>query len=190
MITIIDYGAGNLRSVCNALERLGHDYHIATQPTQLVGADRVLLPGVGHFGQMMQALDDLSLRAPLIDAASAGVAVFGICLGMQVLYEASEEAPGTPGLGLLPGEVKRFANVARIPHMGWNDVAFADGSSDSFYFANSFYASVDRFTTGVAAYGLEFTAQVEKGSVSGVQFHPEKSGEPGLRLLDRWCRGC
>jgi imidazole glycerol phosphate synthase glutamine amidotransferase subunit len=190
MIAVVDYGAGNLRSVCNGLDAIGQTYRLANLPADLDGADGILLPGVGHFGQIMGSLRELHFEIRLKDEAVAGKPILGICLGMQSLFESSEEAPGVPGLGLIPGEVVRFADVPRIPHMGWNDVRFRDGGSEAFYFANSYYAPVGEWTTGVSEYGGEFSAAVANQNVCGFQFHPEKSGDAGLKLLKEWCEGC
>ncbi|HWA84057.1 MAG TPA: imidazole glycerol phosphate synthase subunit HisH [Fimbriimonadaceae bacterium] len=186
MIAIVDYGAGNLHSVCNALDVIGRPYKIAQMPLDLADADAILLPGVGHFGQMMRSLESTGMADRLRDEAANKTPLLGICLGMQALFASSEEAPDVPGLGLLPGEIKRFADVPRIPHMGWNDVE----GIGIFYFANSFYAPVSECTTGVSEYSIEFSAIVQKGNVAGFQFHPEKSGDAGLDLLRKWCESC
>lgn len=190
MIAIVDYGAGNLHSVCNALDVFAQPYRIATSPQDLNDAEGILLPGVGHFGQMLRSLEASQLAARIQAEAAEGTPILGICLGMQALFDSSEEAAGVPGLGLVPGEIKRFGDVPRIPHMGWNDVRMKGGESEVFYFANSFYAPVSEWTTGVCNYEKDFAAIVRKGSVSGVQFHPEKSGEAGLKLLMEWCYAC
>jgi imidazole glycerol-phosphate synthase subunit HisH len=189
MIAIVDYGAGNLRSVCNALHVLNQTYKLAREPADLDGVKGVLLPGVGHFGQLMSALEQLGFTSRLKAEAEGGTPLMGICLGMQALLESSEEALGVGGLGLLPGKVVKFTDVPRVPHMGWNEVVF-NGSSEVFYFANSYYAPVGDWTTGVCKYGREFSAAVQRDNVSGVQFHPEKSGDAGLRLLYEWCSAC
>jgi imidazole glycerol phosphate synthase glutamine amidotransferase subunit len=190
LIAIVNYGAGNLRSVCNALDVLGQGYRFANLPIDLDGATGILLPGVGHFGQMMGALNELRFDSRLGFEAAAGRRILGICLGMQALFESSEEAPAVAGLGLIPGTVLQFRDTPRIPHMGWNDVRFADGSGADFYFANSYYAPVCEWTTGLTEYGGQFSAAVTRGNVSGFQFHPEKSGEAGLNLLNAWCSAC
>jgi imidazole glycerol phosphate synthase glutamine amidotransferase subunit len=190
LIAIVDYGAGNLRSVCNALDVLGKAYRIATAPQDLNEADGILLPGVGHFGQMLGSLETSHLAASIRAEAEEGTPLLGICLGMQALFDSSEEALGVPGLGLMPGQIKRFANVPRIPHMGWNEVRIKGGESHVYYFANSYYAPLTEYTTGTCDYGHEFAAIVRHKNVSGVQFHPEKSGEAGLKLLMEWCRAC
>src|SRR6185503_7749521 len=122
MIAIFDYGAGNLRSVQNTLAEIGCEYTLVRDANGLHAASKILLPGVGHFGQMMRAIDELNVRSAFIERIQAGVPFLGICLGMQALFERSEEAPEESGLGIYPGEVRRFPAGARVPHMGWNDL--------------------------------------------------------------------
>jgi imidazole glycerol phosphate synthase glutamine amidotransferase subunit len=194
VITVIDYGAGNLQSVHNALARIGVEARVARDPENLADASKLILPGVGHFGAMMRALDDRRLRDTLVARIAGGVPFLGICLGMQALYEGSHEAPRAAGLGLLPGRITRFDMALRVPHMGWNNVEPARpssllasaGNTPYYYFANSYYAPVGPETTGVCTYGVPFAALVEHGNMFGVQFHPEKSGSAGLRLLRRF----
>ncbi len=187
LIALIDYGAGNLFSVSNGLEAIGAQFHLVRHPSEMGPDDAILLPGVGHFGQMMRALDDLDFRAPLIAAAGAGRPLLGICLGMQALFEWSDEAPGTPGLGLLPGTARLLPDTCRLPHMGWNRVSFVGASSEWFYFANSYALPKNDATWGTTNYGGEFSSAVRKDNLWGFQFHPEKSGPAGLELLARWC---
>lgn len=190
MICVIDYGAGNLRSVQNALEAIGAPHELARDPAKIRLARRILLPGVGHFGQMMRALDQTDLRAALLERIRAGVPFLGICLGLQALFEASEEAPGERGLGILAGTVRRFGPEQRIPHMGWNRVRRRGPSSllaglaeaPFAYFANSYYAPAAG-AAATSAYGVDFAAVIETGKIGGVQFHPEKSGADGLQVL-------
>src|ERR1700751_3768567 len=154
MTTIVDYVAGNIRSVRNTLDKLGAPYEVTNNPETVNDATKVILPGVGHFGQMMRAIDDLGLREPLLGKIRSGVPFLGICIGLQCLFESSEESPGSRGLGVFRGEIKRFVGRARVPHMGWNllspscecrllaglpDGAFA-------YFAHSYYAPVNHAT--------------------------------------------
>ncbi len=194
MIAIVDYGAGNLRSVQNALARIGAPACVVSDPQALMDASKLILPGVGHFGPMMRALDQLRLREALVRRVADGIPLLGICLGMQALYAGSEEAPGAAGLGLLPGVARRFGPSLRVPHMGWNSVETVGpsrllpdaGASPYYYFANSYYAPRGPDTSGVCAYGESFAAAVERGNVCGVQFHPEKSGAAGLQLLRRF----
>ena len=189
MISVIDYGAGNLRSVLNALEATGARHELVKDPAGLARARKIILPGVGHFGQMMRALDQVELRPAILDRIAAGVPFFGICLGLQALFERSEEAPEEAGLGLLPGIVKRFDGRQRVPHMGWNRLKHTDGSrllsgldQPYVYFANSYYAPLDH-ASATCDYGIEFAAVIEHGNISAVQFHPEKSGAAGLQIV-------
>jgi imidazole glycerol phosphate synthase glutamine amidotransferase subunit len=190
MIAIVDYGAGNLRSVCNAFERFGQAYKIAKTPEDLDGATGILLPGVGHFGAMTESLEASGISARLRAIGREGTPILGICLGMQAMFESSEEAIGAKGLGFFPGEVKRFVDVPRVPHMGWNDVTWRDREPEGYYFANSFFAPIGEWTTGVCGYGSGFSAAVERENISGVQFHPEKSGDAGIKFLAEWCQKC
>jgi len=180
MITIFDYGAGNLRSVQNTLAELQCEYKLVNDAAGLQSATKILLPGVGHFGQMMQALDTLGVRGALLERIAAKVPFFGICLGMQALFDSSEEAPDVRGLGLYPGVVRRFPFEARVPHMGWNQLE-PDGRY--VYFAHSYYVPENRFTSAACTYGLRFTAALQHENVYGVQFHPEKSGAVGLQIV-------
>ena len=191
MITILDYGAGNLRSVQNTLAELNCDYTLVRDAAGLRAATKILLPGVGHFGQMMRALDALDVRTALLDRIRAGVPFFGICLGMQALFDSSEEAPEVRGLGIFPGVVRRFPDGARVPHMGWDNLDVRDASHllrglptrPFLYFAHSYYVPADERATAVCTYELPYTAVLEAGSISGVQFHPEKSGATGLQIV-------
>jgi imidazole glycerol phosphate synthase glutamine amidotransferase subunit len=191
VITIFDYGAGNLRSVENTLAELGAPYTVVNNAAGLHAATRILLPGVGHFGQMMRALDTLGVRAALLERIRAGVPFLGICLGLQALFEASDEAPEVRGLGLYPGRVQRFAADARVPHMGWNELAARPESKlirdlpgrPYVYFAHSYYVPEDPRASATCTYGTTYTAALEANNVYGVQFHPEKSGAVGLRIV-------
>ncbi len=191
MITILDYGAGNLRSVQNTLAELGCEYTLVRDAAGLQSASRILLPGVGHFGQMMGALEGLGLRPTIAERIAAGVPFLGICLGLQALFESSEEAPDAPGLGIFPGRVLRFPLGARVPHMGWNELQTAARSklvrdlpgAPYVYFAHSFYVPEDSRAAATCTYEVPFTAVLEAGNVFGVQFHPEKSGPVGLRIV-------
>ena len=193
MIALVDYGAGNLRSVENAFAAIGTPTARVADPRALAAAKRIVLPGVGHFGALMCALGASGLDAALRERLEAGVPFLGICLGMQALYEASDEAPGLPGLGLLPGRVERLPAGVRVPHMGWSEVRVQPGSrifdgapqGSRFYFAHSFYCPPEG-AAATAFHGTEIGAAVEAGHLWGVQFHPEKSGPEGLRLLERF----
>jgi imidazole glycerol phosphate synthase glutamine amidotransferase subunit len=191
MIAIFDYGAGNLRSVQNTLGELGCEYTLVRDSAGLRDATRILLPGVGHFGQMMRALDALDVRETLVERIAAGVPYFGICLGMQALFESSEEAPEVRGLAVYPGAVRRFPLDARVPHMGWNELEVRPTSQlvrrltarPYVYFAHSYYVPEDPRASATCTYGTRYTAALESANVFGVQFHPEKSGPVGLQIV-------
>jgi len=191
MIAIFDYGAGNLRSVQNTLDEIGCEYTVVRDAVGLGAASKIVLPGVGHFGQMMRSLDELDVRSALIERIRAGVPFLGICLGMQALFECSEEAPEQRGLGLYTGVVKRFVTDERVPHMGWNDLEIRNGSrllanlpSRPFvYFAHSYYLPEHSIAAATCNYGVRYTAAIEDGNVFGVQFHPEKSSSVGLQIV-------
>ncbi len=191
MIAIFDYGAGNLRSVQNTLGELGTEFTVINDSAGLRAATRILLPGVGHFGQMMRALDDLQVRETLIERIQAGIPFFGICLGMQALFETSEEAPEARGLGIYPGSVLRFPMHARVPHMGWNELEVRPESKlirnlparPYVYFAHSYYVPENPRASATCTYEVRYTAALESGNVFGVQFHPEKSGPVGLQIV-------
>ncbi|HSH39305.1 MAG TPA: imidazole glycerol phosphate synthase subunit HisH [Chthoniobacterales bacterium] len=193
MIAVLDYGAGNLRSVQNTLEAVGADFEIVRDAVGVQRGEKILLPGVGNFGQMMRALDQLSVRDTLKERIGAGVPFLGICLGLQALFERSAEAPDAQGLGIFEGSVERFGAGARVPHMGWNTVRSVkpsrlldSGREPYVYFANSYYVPVCEATSATCTYGEAFTAVLESGNVFGVQFHPEKSGEVGLDIVRRF----
>jgi len=189
--TIVNYGAGNIRSVQNTLDELGAPYEVTDQPEVVLRAAKIILPGVGHFGQMMQAIDRLGLREPLKEKIRSGVPFLGICVGLQCLFEKSEEAPGELGLGVLAGEVKRFAGNARIPHMGWNSLdqhrpsrlLKGLGEGTFTYFAHSYYAPVHAATAATCTYMHPYSAVLEQANLHAVQFHPEKSGPVGLKVM-------
>ncbi len=191
MTTIVNYGAGNIRSVENTLAELGAEYEVTDQPATVSRATKIILPGVGHFGQMMQAIDKLGLRQPLREKIAAGIPFLGICVGLQCLFETSEEAPGETGLGVLNGEVKRFVGKARIPHMGWNSLQQLrptrllqglDAAAFT-YFAHSYYAPVTSATAATCTYLHPYSAVLEQANLHAVQFHPEKSGPVGLKVM-------
>ncbi len=191
MISVFDYGAGNLRSVQNTLGAIGAEYELIRDAAGIQRATKLILPGVGHFGQMMRALDDLQVRDALIERIRAGVPFLGICLGLQALFESSEEAPEQRGLGIYPGQVKRFQGDVRIPHMGWNQLEplrntrllQEAGEKPFVYFAHSYYCPVIAETAATCEYTVPYTAVLENGNVYGVQFHPEKSGAIGLQIV-------
>src|SRR5271170_7838678 len=189
MISILDYGAGNLRSVQNTLGEIGAAFELVRDAEGLSRAAKIVLPGVGHFGQMMRALDQMQVRDALLDRIRAGVPFLGICLGLQALFQSSEEAPEERGLGLFEGVIRRFPATARVPHMGWNQIVPCPGSKlvrdmqPYLYFAHSYYAPLHPATAATCTYALDYTAVLESRNIFGVQFHPEKSGPLGLRIV-------
>lgn len=192
MIALVDYGAGNLTSVRKAFAHLGADVRVPTSPGDLESASAVVVPGVGHF----QATDALTgdWRSAIRASLDRGRPLLGICVGMQWLFEGSAEAPGSAGLGVIAGRCERLTggpDRLKVPHVGWNTLslprptALLDGIGDaaSVYFTHSFAGPVNEATAAATEYGQPFAAAVEQGLVMGVQFHPEKSGDPGLRIL-------
>ncbi|MBQ8556568.1 MAG: imidazole glycerol phosphate synthase subunit HisH [Clostridia bacterium] len=201
MIAIIDYGMGNLRSVQKAFEYLGYEAVITDSPQIIAAADHVILPGVGAFEDAMNRIRQTGLDAALLRAAEEGKPVLGICLGMQMMFEHSDENGHFDGLGLFPGTITRLEDHGlKIPHMGWNTLAtracplFDQGDEPDagneicVYFVHSYcMADVsDEWTAATCTYGQTFTAAICKGNVMATQFHPEKSGEAGLRMLRRF----
>ncbi len=194
MIAIVDYGAGNLVSVKKALDWLGQECAITSDPGEVAKAAKIVLPGVGHFASTA-ALARTGLQDAIADAITRGIPFLGICVGMQWMFEGSQESPETRGLGVLSGECERFPASVKSPHVGWNQVE-VDSSSrllrgvppGSFvYFTHSFRAPVSETTAACCEYGGQFSAAVERDHLFGVQFHPEKSGEIGLKLLANFC---
>jgi imidazole glycerol-phosphate synthase subunit HisH len=198
LITIVDYGMGNLRSVINAFKRLGADVVITRDKKIIESSSAVVLPGVGAFGKCIDNLRRFELYDFIKELIASDKLYLGICLGMQILFETSEEAPGVEGMGFIKGRVPRFAGNVKVPHMGWNSIEIIkehpifegiDGRSH-FYFVHSFYCQPD--DEGVTAtktmYGIEFASSVQKGNVFACQFHPEKSQKIGLRLLQNFLR--
>ena len=191
-ISLVEYDAGNLPSVERALARQKIETERASTPQAIREARALILPGVGHFGQLMRTLEKRELIKPIGDAIASGTPLLGICLGLQALFEASDEAPGDIGLSFLPGRVAALPPTAKLPHMGWNqlrrvrDSVLLNGLSNEayFYFAHS-YAAMDAGAAAVAmcVHEVPFVATLEKANVFAVQFHPEKSGEAGARVL-------
>ncbi|MFL5767396.1 MAG: imidazole glycerol phosphate synthase subunit HisH [Actinomycetota bacterium] len=191
MIAILDYGMGNLRSVLRAVTHVGGDAEITGDAETVANADALVVPGVGHFGACMRNLRDRELAAAVTSFAGSGRPVFGVCLGMQVLFERSDE-DSAAGLGLIPGGSRMLPASVRVPHMGWNSVdwlephAYTGGvpNGTPFYFAHSFAAPVSDTTVGATEYGDRFSAAIARGNLFATQFHPEKSGQAGLALYE------
>ena len=193
-VSVVDYGVGNLGSVINMFKRIGADAIVVSKPDEIGESDRVLLPGVGSFDHGVERLTAAGLIEPLRTFASTGKPLMGICLGMQLLFDSSEEG-GKPGLGLIPGQSRRFGDVPglRVPHMGWNSVAavrpdpLLDGieSDNRFYFVHSYHVvpAADEHTLATSEYGHRFSSMVRADNVMGAQFHPEKSHTFGMTVL-------
>ena len=192
MITLVDYGVGNLKSVRNALEHLGQKCRASSEPEEILDADRLVFPGVGSFGFMMASLRKKGSDAAIRDYISSGRPFLGICLGLQALFEESEESIGVSGLGIFKGKSVRFT-AGKVPQIGWNKITpvknglFREGYA---YFVNSYYV-VPEDGSIIAAktdYSLEFASAIQYRNITAVQFHPEKSGEFGIRILERWLK--
>jgi imidazole glycerol-phosphate synthase subunit HisH len=197
-VVVLDYGAGNLRSVVKAFEHEGAAVELSGDPEVARRAERLVLPGQGHFGQCIGRLRESGLAEAVHEVVASGRPFLGICVGMQLLYEGSEEAPGDPGLGLLPGQIRRIPTSLPLPHVGWNAVRFTDRARNDpllagvardepryFYHVHS-YALLDpegEQLLGECTYDAPFGSIVGDGNVWGIQFHPEKSQEEGLRIL-------
>lgn len=196
MIAIIDYGMGNLHSVSKAVERLGHEYRVTADEQQIMLADKAILPGVGAFGDAMQYLDESGLRQTVLAYAKTKKPLLGICLGMQLLFTRSEEYGMHQGLNLLQGEVVRFQGDYKVPHMGWNRLKFARESplfdqvdAGHVYFVHSYHVILKHAGDLLAStdYHGQVTAIVARDNIYGMQFHPEKSGVIGMKLLSNFC---
>jgi glutamine amidotransferase len=199
MIAIIDYGMGNLRSVTNAFRHIGADIAVTRDEAVIRGAHALVLPGVGAFGKCVENLKSFGLFDLLKEQIADGKPYLGICLGMQILLESSEETPGVAGLAVIKGRVVRFRGAMKIPHMGWNSVEVVkpSGIFDSiplgsyFYFVHSYFpAAQEPVSATVTDYGVRFTSSLQKGNIFACQFHPEKSQAVGLRLLRNFVRLC
>jgi imidazole glycerol-phosphate synthase subunit HisH len=195
-IAIVDYRAGNLTSVKKALDRVSSGAVVTSDPDVVARAEKIVLPGVGHFAAT-STLSEAGLREAIGQSVERGVPFLGICVGMQWMIEASQEAPNVPGLALWPGECERFPASVKSPHVGWNQIGIRNGASrlfkgipsDSFvYFTHSFRVPLLAATVAECEYGGRFSAAVEQANVFGVQFHPEKSGAVGLKLLENFCQ--
>lgn len=189
-VTVVDYRAGNLTSVVKALRSLGAEVFVSEDPQSVRAAERIVLPGVGHFAATRR-LEESGVRSAVEEALGRQAPFLGICVGLQWLFAGSSEAAECSGLGVLPGSCERFAAGRKVPHVGWNSLSIrpdsrllagiADGSFA--YFTHSYWAPVGPATVAVTTYGEPFSAAIEQGNLMGVQFHPEKSGETGLKVL-------
>lgn len=194
MIAIVDYGAGNLVSVKKALDWLGQDSEITSDPSRIRIASKIVLPGVGHFAST-KVLAYSGAQSAIKDRVECGVLFLGICVGMQWMLEGSAESPETRGSGLLPGRCERLPETGKLPHVGWNQLAMAAASklfrgvpqSSLVYFTHSYCIPLNPWTVASCEYSVSFSAAIERDNLFGVQFHPEKSGEVGLKLLANFC---
>lgn len=193
MITLLDYGAGNVRSVINAIEKLGKTVKVVTSVDDIIFAEKLVFPGVGNFGSMIRILNQKNYVRALKDYLVSNRPFLGICLGLHVLFEKSEEAPGTEGIGLIPGLVKRFDIKLSVPHIGWNGINIKKPSflfnglrgDEKFYFVHSFHVAPenDSVILTTTDYGSEFVSGIQLGNITATQFHPEKSGDSGIAIL-------
>jgi imidazole glycerol-phosphate synthase subunit HisH len=199
VIAIVDYGMGNLRSVTNAFRSLGVEITVTRNPESIRESHALVVPGVGAFGKCVENLDKFGLLNVIEEQISAGKPYLGICLGMQILLESSEETPGVKGLGVIKGRVVRFRGAMKIPHMGWNSVKIVkpgrvfetipDGSY--FYFVHSYYPDpAEDVAATITEYGVPFASSIQKGNIFASQFHPEKSQAIGLQLLRNFVGIC
>ncbi|MDY5701646.1 MAG: imidazole glycerol phosphate synthase subunit HisH [Lachnospiraceae bacterium] len=200
MVAIIDYDAGNIKSVEKAVAFLGKEAVITRKPEEILGADHVILPGVGNFGDAMKKLEKYGLIPVIREVIEKQIPFLGICLGLQLLFNKSDESPGVGGLGILEGEIKRIPGKEglKIPHIGWNSLSFPregrlyQGLPEEtyVYFVHSYYleAKEKEIVTATTEYGVTIHASIEKGNVFACQFHPEKSSETGLKILDNFLK--
>lgn len=200
-LAVLDYEVSNLRSAVKALELVGAQVRVTGDPADVPGADAVVLPGVGHFGEAMRRIRARGLDLAVLRAAEQGVPVLGFCVGLQLLFSESEESPGVPGLGVLAGPVRRLRTDRKLPHIGWSTVEWSPASElapetglpadSTYYFVHSFAPEPEdeSLVLGRARHGVSFCAAAGRPGVTGLQFHPEKSSAAGLGLLGRWLAG-
>lgn len=193
MITIIDYEAGNLKSITNMLDFLDEKYVISSNPKEIETAEMIIFPGQGHFAQAMKNLENKGLIEPIKKAVENNAKFLGICVGMQVLFDNSEEAPGVEGLGIIKGEVKKFTQ-GKIPQIGWNQIKTTSNNTyledDYFYFVNSYYVEPQdkSVISSVCNYHIDFCASIQYKNLTALQFHPEKSSEAGIKFFKKWLK--
>ena len=193
-VAVVDYGIGNLFSAVQGIARAGASSELTADPSRIVKADGVVLPGVGHFGSCMKAIRSAGLEATVKQAAASGTPFLAICVGMQMLYDSSEEAPDVPGLGILSGDVIRLSGDVKLPHMQWNqieatqpNIPMLEGLDGSWmYFVHSYAPDDEARTAAICRYPMPVTAAVAEGNIWATQFHPEKSGPDGQRLLENF----
>ena len=199
MIAVVDYDAGNVKSVEKAFEKLGAKHILTSDPAEIAKADAVILPGVGNFGDCVSKLKERGLDIALQEYAASGKPFLGICVGLQLLFDESEESPGVKGLSILPGKIKRFPGSAdlKVPQIGWNDIVESKGrlleginKETYFYFVHSYYLECEdtSIVTSRTEYGITYDSSVEKGNVFATQFHPEKSSDAGLKVLSNFLK--
>jgi imidazole glycerol phosphate synthase glutamine amidotransferase subunit len=192
-IGIIDYKSGNLKSIQNMLKYLDQEHFIASTPEQIEKADKLIFPGQGHFAQAKKALEGSGLIESISTSIQSGKPFLGICLGLQILFETSEEAPDTKGLGVLDGEVLKFQQ-GKTPQIGWNKITTTENNSiledEYYYFVNSYYVKPkdSNIVSSYCNYHMDFAASIEKDNLIAVQFHPEKSGDAGVRVFEKWLK--
>ena len=201
MIGVIDYGAGNLRSVCNSLKKLSVNSTLIRSPEDIKDISSIIFPGVGSFGDSSEQLKKQRLFDPIKSWLKEDRPFLGICIGFQMLFEKSDESPNSDGFGIIPGKVVRFPeeNSLKVPHMGWNEIQFKNSSdpiwqgiktSTHFYFVHSYYPEPleSNSVSSITSYGLEFASSVRCGNIFGTQFHPEKSQAAGLKLISNFLK--
>ena len=190
-LIVLDYGGGNLKSVTNILDKLRYTYNLTDKKEAILEADRIILPGQGHFGQFMESLNSKGLTDALTQKINSGTPFLGICLGIQVLFEESEEAPGVKGLGIFKGKVVRFTQ-GKVPQIGWNELKITTNNTvltnDYVYFVNSYHVVPENkeIISAYSDYYMDFVASIEYKNIFAFQFHPEKSGEVGFEFFRRW----
>jgi len=200
MIAIVDYGMGNLRSVTNAFRMLGADVIVTRKKEEIKSSDAIVLPGVGAFGKCIENLKNFELFGLIKELLMNDKIYLGICLGMQTLFESSEETPGVEGMGIIKGSVRKFRGEVKVPHMGWNSIEIQRGTADIFkdinngeffYFVHSYYCKPEEDLTATKTpYGFEFTSSIQKNHLFACQFHPEKSQRSGLRVIRNFIDMC